>query len=197
MKPRVLYLDTETQRSAAEVGGWHNARDMLLAVAVVYDALDQEFSIYHEETALDLVDHLRSAALTIAFNVPFDLAVLSPYAEGVDLEKEIPTFDVLAALRCELGWRPSLDSLAKENLGEGKGGSGLDSLRWWSEGRFDLVARYCTQDVRLLRDLFRLAVRQRHLTVSTRGGRREVSTPWVVEDLVEKARLRSGEYHEL
>jgi DEAD/DEAH box helicase domain-containing protein len=34
---RVVYLDIETQRSAADVGGWHNAHLMRVAVAVIFD----------------------------------------------------------------------------------------------------------------------------------------------------------------
>ena len=35
---RVLFLDIETQRSAEEVGGWHNKHLMRVAAAVVYDS---------------------------------------------------------------------------------------------------------------------------------------------------------------
>ena len=36
--PRLVYFDIETQRSAEEVGGWHNAHLMRVALAAIYDA---------------------------------------------------------------------------------------------------------------------------------------------------------------
>ena len=48
-----------------------------------------------------------------------------------------------------LGFRVSLGHLCEANLGEGKSGDGLQSLRWWKDGRIDLIEQYCRKDVEL------------------------------------------------
>ena len=42
-KPRVLYFDLETQKSADDVGGWGNIYLMELAAGVVWDSLEQKY----------------------------------------------------------------------------------------------------------------------------------------------------------
>jgi len=37
--PNLVYFDLETQKSAAEVGGWHNKRAMKVALGVTYSTL--------------------------------------------------------------------------------------------------------------------------------------------------------------
>ena len=37
-RPNYVYFDLETQKSAAEVGGWHNKRAMKMALGVTYSS---------------------------------------------------------------------------------------------------------------------------------------------------------------
>jgi DEAD/DEAH box helicase domain-containing protein len=57
--------------------------------------------------------------------------------------------DTLASLQARLGWRPSLQSLAVHNLGEGKTLSGAEAPRLWRAGRRAEVVAYCQHDVEL------------------------------------------------
>jgi DEAD/DEAH box helicase domain-containing protein len=63
------------------------------------------------------------------------------------------SFDLLKDLKRRLGHRLSLDSLAQATLNLGKTANGLQSLQWWKEGKIQLIADYCRQDVQVLVDL--------------------------------------------
>jgi DEAD/DEAH box helicase domain-containing protein len=145
---RILVMDLETRRSAEEVGGWGNAHRMGLALAVVYDLARREYRTYFEEDVDRLLLDLFTADQVVGFNLDrFDLKVLSGYTEG-DLGR-IRTCDLLACIHGRLGYRLSLQHLSEVNLGESKSGSGLESLKWWKEGRLDLIETYCRKDVEM------------------------------------------------
>ena len=187
-RPRVVFFDLETQRSAEDVGGWHNAHLMRLALAVTWDARRQRFETFAEGQVPALLARLREADLVVGFNSRrFDYRVLRGYTdEALDA---LPTFDVLEAVHARLGFRLSLGHLAQETLGVAKSGDGLQSLRWWREGRVEEVERYCRQDVALLRDLLAHAEAHGHLIFRTRSGERvRLPAPWRLPELVEAAR---------
>lgn len=190
--PRVLFFDIETQRSAEDVGGWHNAHLMRVALAVTWDAATGRFESFAEGDVGMLLQRLAEADLVVGFNVlGFDYHVLRGYTDQEF--RRLPTFDLLDALRERIGFRLPLAHLAEENLGAGKSADGLQSLQWWREGRLDLIEEYCRKDVALLRDLFDLALRNGHLLFRTRAGERvRVPTPWNLSGLLEQARARAA-----
>jgi DEAD/DEAH box helicase domain-containing protein len=150
---RTLVFDLETQLSADEVGGWKNIPRMRLALAVVFDVAHEAFRTYYEADVDRLLLDLVMADRVIGFNLDrFDLPVLSAYTEW-DLTR-VRTFDLLADIHRRLGFRISLAHLCEVNLGQSKAGDGLQSLRWWKEGRIDLIEQYCRQDVELTRRLY-------------------------------------------
>ncbi len=168
---RVIYFDLETQRSAQEVGGWHNAHLMRVALAVIYDSLQERFETFFEKDVALLIQRLGAADLVVGFNVRrFDYHVLRGYSDS-DFSR-LPTFDVLDAVHRRLGYRLALGHLAQETLGQTKDGDGLQSLRWWKEGRMKEIEEYCRKDVTLLRDLVRHAEQHGHLLFRTRSGER-------------------------
>lgn len=57
--------------------------------------------------------------------------------------------DTMEALHAKLGWRPSLEALARHNLGEGKLMAGALAPGLWREGRHEEVVGYCRKDVAL------------------------------------------------
>jgi DEAD/DEAH box helicase domain-containing protein len=168
---RIVTFDLETQRSAEEVGGWHNAHLMRLACAVAWDSAEREFFTYREHEVDALLGRLASADLVIGFNVHrFDYRVLRGYA-GRDLSR-LPTFDLLDAIHARLGFRLTLGHLGEETLGTPKSADGLQSLAWFKQGRHEEIARYCRQDVAILRDLFDYARLHGHLLFRAKNGER-------------------------
>ena len=169
-EPRLSVLDLETRYAAAEVGGWRHIERMRLALAVVYDETLDRFTTYHETEVSALVEALFAADLVLGFNVlRFDYAVLAPYTRR--LLARLPTFDMLRGLRERLGFRVSLDNLARATLERPKSADGLQSLAWVRQGRLDLVEEYCRRDVELTRDLFRHALASGTLCFERRGVR--------------------------
>ncbi|MDP6657119.1 MAG: ribonuclease H-like domain-containing protein [Nitrospinaceae bacterium] len=183
--PRVLYFDLETQKSAADVGGWGNTHLMKLAVGVVWDSLEQKHFSYLESEADRLVAKLRMADLVVGFNViGFDYPVLQPYARDFDLQ-EITTFDMLVDVKRLLNHRLSLDHLAQNTLNAEKSADGLVSLQWYKEGKIDKIVEYCKQDVEITRDLFLYGESNGHVIYKTRSGTvKELKVDWKSADLV-------------
>jgi len=167
--PRVQYFDLETQKSAEEVGGWGNIHKMGLAVGVVWDSLDQEFFVYEEKDARQLVDKLRTADLAVGFNIiGFDYTVLQPYSD-FDLQ-DINTFDMLVDVKKKLGFRLSLNHLAQHTLNAEKSADGLISLQWYKEGKINKIIQYCRQDVEITRDLFLFGEKNGYVNYQSRSG---------------------------
>jgi DEAD/DEAH box helicase domain-containing protein len=190
---RVVCFDLETQRSAEEVGGWHNAHLMRVACAVAWDGAEREFFTYREHQVDALLAKLAEADLVIGFNAHrFDYRVLRGYAAR-DLSR-LPTFDLLDAIHERLGFRLPLGHLGEETLGIAKSADGLQSLQWFKEGRHDEIERYCRQDVAILRDLFAFASRHGHLLFRARNGERvRLPLKLSVSEIVDRERKRDAQ----
>jgi DEAD/DEAH box helicase domain-containing protein len=193
--PRVVFFDLETQRSAEEVGGWHNAHLMRLALAVCWDGADGGFHSFREAEVHALLARLAAADLVVGFNsLGFDYRVLRGYSERDPAR--LPSFDLLAAVHARLGFRLSLGHLGEETLGVAKGGDGLQALRWWREGRVEEIERYCRQDVAILRDLFEHARAHGFLLFRTRRGERvRLPLRLSLPELLERAKSGAGSVH--
>ena len=165
--PRVLVFDLETQRSAEEVGGWHNTHLMRLALGVIHELGSDGFETYREADASKLIDRLFEADLVVGFNViGFDYGVLGAYTPRPF--DALPTFDLLVELHRKIGRRVSLGHLAESTLGRQKSGDGLQSITWFRGGEIERVEEYCRRDVELLRDLLAFGEREGHLLLRTR-----------------------------
>nr|WP_320192818.1 DEAD/DEAH box helicase [uncultured Desulfobacter sp.] len=150
---RYAVLDIETRRSAKQVGGWHKADRMGVSCAVLYDSLEKDFLVYYQEDMEKLVERLGQMDLIIGFNITrFDYKVLSGLSRFNF--HNLPTLDILTKVHDRLGYRLSLDHLAGQTLGLEKSADGLLALKWWQEGRLDLIVDYCTQDVRVTHELY-------------------------------------------
>ena len=159
---RFAVLDLETRRSAQEVGGWNRADLMGVSCVVVYDSASDSFRDYMQEDVPRLVGDLVEYDLIVGFNIlRFDYAVLAGLSR-FDFSS-LPTLDILQDIHAVLGYRLSLDHLARETLGASKSASGLQALTWWKEGRVDEIVAYCRQDVAVTRDLFLHGLRRGHL----------------------------------
>jgi DEAD/DEAH box helicase domain-containing protein len=183
-KPRLLFMDLETQKSAQDVGGWQNTHLMRVSVAVIFDTAEERFHVFHEDKIEDLLDYLEKADLIIGFNIKkFDYRVLSAYTNN-DL-KALPTFDILEDIHNRLGFRLSLDHLATETLNRGKTADGLQALEWFRQGEMEKLIEYCRQDVIVTRDLFQYGLENGHLIYREKRSERRLRLPvdWKLSDL--------------
>ncbi len=161
-------FDIETQLSAREVGGWHRADLMRVSCVVLYDSKDKVFHEYLEPQVEDLIAHLQRLGLVIGFNIKkFDYRVLSGYSD-FDFHS-LPTLDLLENVHARLGFRLSLDHLAKETLATPKSADGLQALRWWKEGKIREIVDYCIKDVEITRDLYLFGREHRYLVFKNKA----------------------------
>lgn len=164
-------LDIETQKSAEEVGGWSRAGDMGVSCAVLYDAQKDDFAVYRDHEIAALMDHITGLDLVVGFNIKrFDYLVLSGYVTFS--WQQIPTLDILEDVHTRLGYRLSLDHLARVSLGAQKNGDGLQALAWWKQGRVDEIIAYCKKDVEITRDLFLFGCKNGYLLFENKAGNR-------------------------
>jgi DEAD/DEAH box helicase domain-containing protein len=176
--PNIVYFDLETQKSAAEVGGWSRKREMLMSVGVTYSTGLGEYRIYDEPHVQDLIQQLMRADLIVGYNlINFDYDVLTGYSP-LDLT-QVPTLDLMKDLESKLGFRPPLDSVAKATLAAPKIADGLQALRWWKEGRILEIAEYCCFDVKLTKEVHEFGKAHGEVFLTDRlGQRRSVAVNW-------------------
>ena len=190
--PHLVVFDLETQRSAAEVGGWNRAYLMGMSLAVVWDSHLKDHTTYFEDDFEALLDHLRRADLVVGFNViGFDFSVLRGYST-FDFGT-LNTLDILRDVHARLGYRLSLDALGTATLDTPKSADGLQALQWYKEGRLDLIEAYCKKDVEVTRDLFHFGISRGHLLFDRRGeGRMRVPVDWDLDRLVQRGKPHDG-----
>ncbi|MEI7904663.1 MAG: DEAD/DEAH box helicase [Candidatus Firestonebacteria bacterium] len=165
----IVFLDIETQKSAAEVGGWNNKHLMKVACIVTYSTIGGKYLGYTEDRIKECVDEILKADIVVGFNIKsFDWAVLQPYT-NVDLGR-IKTLDLLEVVKNQLNFRLSLDHLSLATLKKGKTADGLQSLQWFKEGKIQQIIEYCQYDVQLTRELYEYALEHKHLLYVTKEG---------------------------
>ncbi len=154
---RFVVFDIETRTTSLNRGRVDPAEQELTVVGI-YDSQTDSYSSYFKEDLPKLWPILEHTDLLIGFNSDtFDIPILNRYYPG-DLSK-IRSLDLLAEVYKTLGRRIRLDTLAQATLGRGKSGDGLKAMEWWEEGKFDLVRKYCIDDVRLTKELYDYALK--------------------------------------
>ena len=166
----IVYFDVETQKSAEEVGGWHNIRDMRMSVGVTYSTARGGYRIYDEREINCLMEELRRADLVVGFNhLRFDYEVLSGYNPFFD-PTQIPTLDLMVDLQKILQHRISLDAIATATLGVEKTSEGLQAIKWFKEGKLMEIAEYCCYDVKITRLVHEFGISNRQLFYKNKMG---------------------------
>ena len=174
----VVYFDLETQKSADEVGGWGNIREMRMSIGVTFSTARNEYRIYGEKQVDDLLVELQRADLVVGFNnLRFDYEVLHYYTV-FDLS-QVPTLDVLVELQKQLQHRLSLDAVASATLGVEKTAEGLQAIHWFREGKFMEIAEYCCYDVKITRLVHEYGAAHKQLFYKNRfGNKLSVPVSW-------------------
>ncbi len=177
-EPNIVFFDLETRRSAAEVGGWHEAGKMGVSVAVTYSTRDQAYHIYTEEQVDALIAELREASLVVGYNhIGFDYQVLQPFTFWT-LADVTRNLDICTDLSSRIGTRIKLDSVAKVTLGgHSKTAEGTDALKWWKqyqeshEPQFMLdIAKYCCFDVKVTMEVYNFGVSNGYVLYEDKQG---------------------------
>jgi DEAD/DEAH box helicase domain-containing protein len=151
-----LILDVETKKTFEEVGGFFPDR---LGISFVGVCARQgmsgkgEMLGFFEDDLPKLFPLLEKADVIIGFNVDnFDMQTFVSYYTGDIMA--IPTLDLLTRIKKSVGHRIGLDAVAKETLGIGKTGDGLDAIKYYKNQDWQSLRDYCLQDVAVTRDIY-------------------------------------------
>lgn len=159
MKKIVFDIETSNDFIAA---GSSDPAALDMSCVCIYDYETDAYSSFTQENLKDLWPILEKADLLIGFNSDhFDIPVLNKYYAG-DLSK-IKSLDLLKEVRNSLGRRIKLDTIAEATLGRNKTGHGMDAIIWWKNGEKQKVIDYCIEDVRITKDVYEYALKNKSL----------------------------------
>lgn len=151
-----VILDVETKQIFDDVGGYFPEKLGISFVGVcVREGRFQKGTMqsYFEKDLPKLFPLLERADVVVGFNIDgFDMPTFIPYYSA-DISR-IPTLDVMDRIKKSVGHRIGLDAVAKETLGTGKSGDGLDAIRYYKSGNYEALEKYCLQDVAVTRDVY-------------------------------------------
>ncbi len=186
--PRVLIFDVETNEKSDQkdipvhvtvaVARWLDDRDGPGCTCLV---LSDDADLKNRFAPL-----LDCADAIVAYNgMRFDLQVLSNAHFRDEPDRvaswRLKLIDPFEVMRVTTNSWVKLDELLESNGIAKKTGSGLDAIRWWKEGQYDRVARYCEDDVEALKQLLRLD-RPLRFPVKTRKNQKVVISSWAFLD---------------
>jgi DEAD/DEAH box helicase domain-containing protein len=153
MAANKIVFDLETQKAFDEVGG--RGRNDLLKISVLgmYSYPDGKYYCFAEDEIYKAGEMFQEADQIIGFNIKsFDFEVLQPYL-NYDVH-QLPYLDIMLEVAKIIGHRVKLDNLAQATLGIGKTADGLEAVRMYKQGRIDELKKYCTNDVKVTKELY-------------------------------------------
>lgn len=175
----IIVLDVETKKSFDEVGGFEHRDKLGVSYLGVYSyTQDKFFGFFEEELEAFEKVVVATQPTIVGFNsLHFDLPVIQPYMHTVQLDV-LPHVDLLRDIEKVLGHRVKLDTIAQATLFSQKSGDGLEAIRWYREGNFESLAKYCDDDVRITRDIYDFGIRHGVVYYTTGGEKRPVEALW-------------------
>lgn len=164
---RKIVFDIETKNTFQEVGS-SESTDLDISLVGIYDSKSDKYDSFLEEELPKLWPILESADILIGYNSEhFDLPLLNKYYHG-DL-KRIKHVDILKEIRNSIGRRMRLDQVAEGTLGLKKSGHGLQAITWWKQGEIEKIRKYCLDDVKLTKELYEYALKNKSLKFKEGG----------------------------
>lgn len=169
---RKITFDIETKNLFSDVGS-NDPTALDISVVCIHDSLNDTYSSFLEKDFPKLWPILEQADMLITFNGDhFDIPLLNKYYTG-DLTK-IKSLDLLVEVRNSLGRRIKLDTLAEATLGKNKAGHGLEAITWWQNGEIDKIIKYCIEDVRITKELYDYAMKNKKLLYKDLGAQGQI-----------------------
>lgn len=182
MKPNIIVLDLETKNAFNEVKDG-KAESLGITVVGTYIYSEDEYRIFREEQIGQLEELFAKKPLLVGFNIKkFDIPVLKPYLRINPAS--LPVLDIMEELVKILGHRVSLDSVATATLGAGKTGHGLDAIKYYRNGEWNKLEKYCLADVKITKELFEYGAKYGELFYLTKFDRVKARAPvsWKIEN---------------
>ncbi len=169
---RKITFDVETKNFFQDVGT-NDPADLDISVVCIHDSADGEYRSFLENDFGKLWPILEQADMLITWNGDhFDIPLLNKYYPG-DLAN-IKSLDLMKEVYKVLGRRLKLDTAAEATIGRNKSGAGADAMFMWQNGEIDKLISYCTEDVRLTKELYDYAVENGKLKYKDNGAIKEI-----------------------
>lgn len=164
---RKIVFDIETQNTFDQVGSADPAA-LSISMVGIYDSKTDSYESFLESELGKLWPILESADILIGYNSEhFDLPLLNKYYHG-NLN-HIKHVDLLKEIRSSIGRRMRLDQVAEGTLGQKKSGHGLQAITWWKQGEIEKIRKYCLDDVKLTKNLYEYALKNKSLKFKEGG----------------------------
>jgi len=189
-----IVLDLETKKTFDEVGGHHNSKLLGISVTGVYSYERDKYRAFRENEMDELKEWLTAADLIIGFNSKsFDFTVLQPYYKNFDLSK-LPHLDIMEEVVYSLGHRLKLEIIAQATLGYGKSGHGLDAIKYFNQGDWESLEKYCLDDVKVTKEIYDYGMSHGYIWYTSNGVKEKIVIRWskgeTVSDMVNRALSR-------
>jgi len=169
---RRITLDIETQNFFEDVGS-NDPADLDISVVCLHDTLDDQFKSFTVTDLSGLWPIIEGADILVTWNGDhFDIPLLNKYYPG-DLTK-VKSLDLMKEMQAVLGRRLKLDTVAAATLGIGKSAHGAEAVEWWRTGEIDKIIKYCTDDVRITKELYEYALKNSSLKYRDVGAIRDL-----------------------
>jgi len=178
MKPLIVY-DLETKKTFAEVNGPDKVKQLEVSFLGLYSYTQNKYFSFYEADLPKLEQILLVERPTvIGFNqIHFDNEAIQPYFRHLNMQS-LPQVDILDDIHRTLGFRMKLESVAQATLGEGKSGSGLDAIRYYREGNFAALSKYCLDDVRITKDIYDYGCLHGYILYTSGGNSYRMKVTW-------------------
>jgi DEAD/DEAH box helicase domain-containing protein len=167
-----VIFDIETKKLFEDISSF-NPKDLGVSIVSLYyrqldDNLNEikgDIKSFWEDDFPKMWSLFSEADRVIGFNsLGFDVPALLPLCPYNF--KKLSHFDILDRVKEVLGFRLSLDSLAKETLGNGKIDVGSNAVIYWqqhSKDSLEKLKKYCEMDVIITKNLYDYGLKQGHL----------------------------------
>ena len=138
----------------------------------IYQYETNTYTSYEEHELGQLWPLLETCSKIIGYNSEhFDIPILDKYYAG-DLTA-IRQLDLLKQIKESVGKRFKLDDVAKATLGIQKSADGLQAMKWFDEGKIDLIKEYCEQDVKVTKEVYDFGKANKQVFITTLTGEKQ------------------------
>lgn len=164
---RKIVFDIESQNTFLDIGE-NNPAGLDISVVSIYEYDTDKYHNFDINELENLWPILEKADMLIGYNSDhFDIPLLQKYYPG-DLGN-IKSLDILKEIKSSYGRRMKLDQVAEGTLGVNKSGHGLQAITWWKNGEIDKIKKYCQDDVKITKDVYDYALKNKHLKFKEGG----------------------------
>jgi DEAD/DEAH box helicase domain-containing protein len=165
-------FDIETQNIFHEVGTT-DVTGLDISVVCTHESDTDTYTAVTIDELSTLWPIFERADALVGYNSNhFDIPLLNKYYPG-DLT-HIKSIDILESIKDSFGRRLRLDAVAQATVGARKSADGLAAVRWWREGKINEIKKYCTQDVKVTKNVFDYAREHGHVKVKDGTRVREI-----------------------